>query len=207
MKYYVYISDAKIDMLLPQVPHDLKKKVATEFGFDLKILSAKRKSEIQDEDTRVGRLETVVEFIRQYGDLGTLDEPKPYIEDTLPMKSGTLGHTSSGDPQLIYFGAQTHKTVLGLFGSVKHMIGASGLTALPGGSVTNLILAYLKGTVRFEQSEVFDAVEHLTTSMDSPLEQLEFFAKRLLYKPESPGRSGDKRAVIMASPLYVAKAD
>src|SRR5260370_38180925 len=30
-KYYIYISDAKIDMLLPQVPHDLKKKVATEF--------------------------------------------------------------------------------------------------------------------------------------------------------------------------------
>ncbi len=30
-KYYIYISDAKMDMLLPQVPHGLKKKVATEF--------------------------------------------------------------------------------------------------------------------------------------------------------------------------------
>ena len=24
MKYYLYISDAKVDMLLPQIPHELK---------------------------------------------------------------------------------------------------------------------------------------------------------------------------------------
>jgi hypothetical protein len=37
MKFYLYISDAKIDMLLPQIAHEAKKKIATEFGFDLKI--------------------------------------------------------------------------------------------------------------------------------------------------------------------------
>jgi len=35
MKYYTYISDSKIDMLLPQIPHEVKKKMATKFGFDL----------------------------------------------------------------------------------------------------------------------------------------------------------------------------
>ena len=37
MKYYLYIPDAKIDMLDPQVPHPAKEKFARQFGFDLKI--------------------------------------------------------------------------------------------------------------------------------------------------------------------------
>jgi hypothetical protein len=43
MKYYLYISDAKVDMLLPQVTHKAEKKTSTELGFDLKVLSAKYK--------------------------------------------------------------------------------------------------------------------------------------------------------------------
>lgn len=62
MKYYIYISDAKVDMLFPQVPHDIKKKVATEWKMDLKLLSAARKVETESEDNRIARLETVVDF-------------------------------------------------------------------------------------------------------------------------------------------------
>src|ERR1022692_4308702 len=32
VKYYLYISDAKVDMLLSQIPHEPKKKIALEFG-------------------------------------------------------------------------------------------------------------------------------------------------------------------------------
>ena len=39
MKYYIYISDTKVDMLFPQVPHDIKRKVATQFGIDIKLFS------------------------------------------------------------------------------------------------------------------------------------------------------------------------
>jgi hypothetical protein len=45
MKYYIYISDAKVDIVLPQVPHATGKKVATEFGIDLKVLKATRTTE------------------------------------------------------------------------------------------------------------------------------------------------------------------
>ena len=38
MKYYIYISDAKVNMLLAQIPHNIKKKVATEFKIDLKVI-------------------------------------------------------------------------------------------------------------------------------------------------------------------------
>jgi hypothetical protein len=47
MKYYVYISDAKIDMLLPQVPHEVKKKMASEFGFDFKLLKGSKRQKLK----------------------------------------------------------------------------------------------------------------------------------------------------------------
>ncbi len=91
MKYYTYISDAKVDMLFPQVPHEIKKKVATEFGFDLKFLSAKRKAESESEENRITRLEVVAEYLRKSGKVGSVDEPDDYIADTLLMRTGRIG--------------------------------------------------------------------------------------------------------------------
>jgi hypothetical protein len=90
MKYYIYISDAKVDMLFPQVPHDIKKKVATEWKMDLKLLSASRRTETESDDNRVARLETVIDFIREYGNLGSVDAPDEYIQDTLLMRWGAI---------------------------------------------------------------------------------------------------------------------
>ena len=102
MKYYVYVSDSKVDMLLSQIPHEVKKKIAAEFKFDLKLLSVSRKSETESEENRFSRLDAVVTFIRQYGNLGSSDEPDEYIQDELLMRWGPYG----SDPKspLVYFG-------------------------------------------------------------------------------------------------------
>ena len=91
MKYYLYISDAKVDMLFPQVPHEIKSKVASEYKFDIKLFSASRKTETEGEDNRIARLESVVDFIQQYGKLGTVDHPDDFIADTLSMRWGPAG--------------------------------------------------------------------------------------------------------------------
>lgn len=128
MKYYLYISDAKIDMLYPQVPHQLKDKVATQFGFDLKVLSASRRSETEREENRITRLETVVQFIRDYGRLGSLDLPDDYFEGAMSM--GTACFPDSA-PMFVYFGGKAEKTSVGLWGSLKHVLGQSGLNPGP----------------------------------------------------------------------------
>jgi hypothetical protein len=43
VKYYLYISDSKVDMLLSQIPHETKKTIAAEFKIDLKLFSALKK--------------------------------------------------------------------------------------------------------------------------------------------------------------------
>ena len=86
MKYYVYISDAKVDMLFPRVPHDITERVALEFKMDLKLHAARPETEAEGGDNRIARLETVVRFIRERGNIGTVDEPDEYFEGSLSMK-------------------------------------------------------------------------------------------------------------------------
>jgi hypothetical protein len=117
MKYYLYISDAKVDMLLPQVPHETKKKIAIDFGMDIKIFRAGRKSEEETEENRVTRLEAVVTFIREFGNVGTVDDPDEYIDDTQPVWWGPLEN-------MAYFSGKTEKTTFALAGSARHLLGA-----------------------------------------------------------------------------------
>jgi hypothetical protein len=121
MKYYVYISDTKVDMLFPQVPHDIKKKVATEWKMDLKLLSASRRVETEGEDNRIARLETVVDFIREYGNIGTVDEPAEYISDVMDLQWRPMEY----GPRIeaAYFTGKTESTIVGLGGSLHHLVG------------------------------------------------------------------------------------
>lgn len=126
MKYYIYISDAKVNMLLAQIPHNIKKKVATEFKIDLKILSASHQSETEVEDSRYFKLATVCNFITDYGNVGTVAEPSDYIADTIDMRWGPFGDKEPVKAPLVYFGGVAGDTVIGLGGSMNHVIGAPG---------------------------------------------------------------------------------
>jgi len=215
MKYYVYISDAKVDMLLAQIPHDAKQRLATEFKFDLKLLSASRKTETESDDNRFSRLDAVVTFIREYGNLGTVDEPDEYVEGYLDMRWGPYGEERDEKGSLVYFGGITERTIVGLGGSMKHVIGNSGATNAHSHSWTPMLMRSIEEDLKFDErkqqspdrAEVeaggdrsLQAVELATTEIKGPTQPLEFIAKRLLY-----GRGySKKKKVLLGTPLYVA---
>jgi hypothetical protein len=122
MKYYIYISDAKVDMLFPQVPHDIKKKVALEFKMDLKLLSASRRTETESENNRIAGLETVADFIREYGNIGTVDKHNEYIGGFLQMRWDPFRYGVE-EMSVIYFGGETEWTFVGLGCSIHHVTG------------------------------------------------------------------------------------
>lgn len=123
MKYYIYISDAKVDMLFPQIPHEAKKKVAKELKIDFKIFGASRKTEIEVEENRITRLEAVVAYLSEFGEVGSVDEPGKYINGTMPLTWGPVKVKDSRHTPFVYFSGETRRTVVGLGGSKKHMIG------------------------------------------------------------------------------------
>jgi hypothetical protein len=149
-----------------------------------------------------------------------VDEPDEYIEDELPMRWGAYGWSS--DPPLVYFGGTTDKTVLGLGGSAKHVIGNTGESHVHSHSATNNLISYLQkqlGLPSHKKSGDFLmpgineclmpgnneeisllAVYLATSQMDGPLQRVEFVAKRLL-----DGRIHDSsKSILLATPLYVA---
>jgi hypothetical protein len=205
MKYYIYISDAKVDMLFPQVPHDIKKKIATEWKMDLKLLSASRRVETEGEDNRIARLETVVDFIREYGNLGSIDEPGEYIYDE---QSAWVGIYTLSD--VAYFSGKTEKTIFGLSGTGKHLVGADPNKS-PWPNLTSLInifdwLSEQNPTRDPDGMKMISVLVGVAEHMRRPRQRIEFMAKRLLEQEYSDEVAPQTR-LLLATPLYVAMAD
>src|SRR5947209_3550855 len=91
MRYYTYISDAKVDMLLTQVPKGLKQKIAAEVGFNLGVVSGKIAVEAQTLDTRVARLKVVEAYVRETEEVGSPSVPKTWIEGRTAAVGVDLG--------------------------------------------------------------------------------------------------------------------
>jgi hypothetical protein len=105
-KYYLYISDSKVNMLYAQAGP----------GTD-----ASRDS--------IDKLDTVLADLACADRIGTVDEPKEYFAGAMPMRWGPCAFPAV--PQLtpsplVYFGGATEKTIVGLSGSATHVIGEVG---------------------------------------------------------------------------------
>src|SRR6267143_3106976 len=142
MKYFIYVSDSKLDMLLSQIDPDQKNKIESEFKVDLKLLSRSRKTILEPQNDRNRKLEVVVNFIRDYGNLGTVDAPDEYVEDSLLIRWGPHDTEGGKFSPLVYFGGITSKTILGLGGSVKHLLGNIGESPSFSASATPYLLLY-----------------------------------------------------------------
>ena len=137
MRYYVYVSDAKVDMLLAQISDGTRKKIAQELSIDLKVLKLSHKQEIERTENRFKRLEVVEKYINANEWCGPLDEGHPYIYDTLPFRWGRLSrevkeaessHIVRPDAQSpVLFSLNDRNRALDLLmtGSPRHLVGAA----------------------------------------------------------------------------------
>lgn len=225
MKYYLYISDSKVDMLLPQVRDDVKKKVAFEFKIDLKVLGLVRRAEHEGPNDRVARLQAVCDHLESEGRIGSTDDPLDYFGDTMPMKWGPLrrlrgavrNQADRTDWNFIYFSGSTDKTVVGLGGSESHVIGSPAVTGryVPPSGVPG-ISHYLGELVLETEGEDFpidaepsalESAVRVNSSMRGTTQQLEFVAKKLLYGQQPAASGSNVQHVLIGSPLYVALAE
>lgn len=214
LRYYVYISDAKVDMLLPQVDAGFSRRRTTEVGFGLKFVNARRSVEAVASD-RVARLERVVRHLDDFGDVGTVDEPGQYFRGRLPMHWGPL---SPGGTPLVYFGGHAERTIVGLGGARAHVLGtpasasaeqdqAFAPSTMPG-MLAGLAAVGTPGEEAVPPGAL--ASVHLANRvLRGTGQEVEFLAKRLLHGP-SPYPELDARdgvTVLLGGPLFVALAD
>lgn len=222
-RYYLYISDSKVDMLLGQIDPAFKDRRTSEFSMSLRLFGARRSTESSVGDERTARLERVVRHLEEHGVLGAVDEPEQFFWGLMPMRWGPF----AGDPRssLIYFGGRSEGTIVGLGGSSGHMLGSAsqpdrllspslmpsllrGLSADP--EIAALFDDRAEGADAHEADRnALRAVHLANTLLSGPLQNAEFVAKRLLHGP-SPYPEHDPRdgmSVLLGSPLYVALVD
>jgi len=215
MRYYVYVSDSKVDMLYSQMPRGIRDRIAAELKIDLKVISVSVSGK-RSEETRYSKLQLVTTFLEKNASIGSVHAPEAYFRGRLPMRWGPYG---SEDSEMVYFGAVTSGTVVGLGGSMQHVIGAMGESVAPTGtpglsSAPFYITSVLRHELGLTPASVDDDelgledtwnsnVLHATRRMRGPLQGLEFLARRLLF-----GRYHDTEIrVLPGTPIYVALAE
>jgi hypothetical protein len=216
MKYYIYVSDMKINMLYEQIPRDIRTRIAAEIKLDLKILSLTLKDK-KSEKTRYSKLDLIVDYIKKNFAVGTVDSPQSYFEGNLPMRwgpyGGGIGPYRRSEPEVVYFGGSTSSTTLGLGGSLKHVIGSKGDSKSQSGSWTYFLLSVLskefelqRFSIEYERPEspALDAVCFATKNMKGPKQNFEFLAKKLLCGTSMRFKCP---SVLLGTPIYVALAD
>ncbi len=215
-RYFLYISDAKIDVLLPQVPGALRQKVAAKLGFDIKLLSGSIETQRATLDTRVARLCAAESYVLNHDSIGTPSEPSSWIHGEISAQFVNLGEGG------ILFVAEGVSWVLALGGSAHHLVGGAKpeqlhipmsftpqlaeriryLTEKKAHIILGLPADQLNLTTKAQD---FDAwTELIIAARDlavSPGQKIKFLAKRL-----GSGLCRDKQ-VTLASPLYVELAD
>lgn len=206
-QYYLYVSDSKVDMLLAQIDPTRIGKRTAEVGVTLSFFTAKRSVESSVEAARFARLERVVRYLQDFGDLGPIDAPGQFFGGVMPVRWGSFHGTS-----LVYFGGETERTVVGLGGSGKHVLGTSGqpdehalarsvMPSLLDGLAAEPEIGELLGVGTGADEDVLRAVELAAAGLRGPVQNVEFVAKRLLH-----GQLGNKN-VVLGTPLYVALLD
>jgi hypothetical protein len=236
MKYYVYISDTKVDMLYSQIPKKIRDKIAVELGINLGMFSVTVKGKENQEktplETRIEKLELVVRYIEDNMDVGTVEQPQAYFKGLLPMRWGPCSET----PDLVFFGCETEQTFLGLGGWLGHIIGnqsgesstklASSATPFIISILTELELstkqpkklnvllepwqAQFTGNSAKDNAKVLAMTRRAAKLMEGREENLEFFAKRLAegtIDAQGLERAGESDHVVLGTPLYVAMVD
>jgi|HubBroStandDraft_5_1064220.scaffolds.fasta_scaffold06411_7 hypothetical protein len=221
LKYFLYISKAKLDMLHQQVAQSDGAKRTVEWKLDAKLASVTAKRETQKpigDKEQYDKLKAVLARIEESGEVGTVDEPKSYFKGTLPMKWGMYRDFGrpEGEPPLVYFGGKTRKTIFGLGGSTRHVLGFEGATATSSRSSTPYLVAHLlegigissEGWDAFnaEYRDAFEAVLWATHNLHGPDQTLEFFAKTLLkgHAQEPIITKGKRKQCVLGTPLYVS---
>ncbi|NPD87381.1 MAG: hypothetical protein HGN29_01575 [Asgard group archaeon] len=99
MKYYLYCSDAKIEMLFPQMNSwskiNFKLNLAFRNFFSLGLVVDAQKHKLR-------KAKKVSEYILKKCEVGTINNPKSYIQDTAKLKWGILSLEQS-DRMVIFY--------------------------------------------------------------------------------------------------------
>jgi len=229
VRYYIYVSPAKVEMLFAQIPQKLLSKITPKFEIDLKLLKAEI-SPLQSQQTLYSKVDVVLDYLEQNDLVGSVDQPLGYFRGQLALRWGRYC-VFGMDSGAVYFGGSTLSTILGVAGSAANVVGSVGTSPSYAGSFAPNIPEILKKELNLKwvnaaggdtssasamSSQNLAAVDAASRQMQGPEQRIEFVARKLLWS-DDPGVNYDpfkdwinpppRMRVLLGSAIYAALAE
>ncbi len=217
LKYYIYVSESKVNMLYSQIPHSIISQIETELKLNLPLVgvSFARK---QFDDSVYSKLQVVVEYLERNTEIGNIHSPREYFKGSAYMQWAQI-HLG-----VAFFGGKVNNTNVGLGGSTKNLLGQRigdvnveiGISHTPW--LVSVLLQEIESRLilplkNFElsnqllseenkQERVLSAASFWAGNLaKNPVSKFEFIAKTLVHADHM----GEK--VLIGTPLYVEYAN
>jgi hypothetical protein len=229
MQYYVYFSDAKVEMLASQLQSDQPTRTETAKQVGVKsVLSFEHKS-VREAPNKYKKLEVILDWIRANADLGSIDVPGAYIEDEAPINWGIFHIGTShpmqdlGDKAPVVLWTETDATRFLMFGSPLHLIGRKttpeGIGIWSASDAVHYLLAEVNNDFNLPGEEEFQGAvcrriwggsyeerlrlvfDRVAMAVPSVPSNMHFVAKRLAAFDRSDRA---EKSIVVASPICVA---
>lgn len=207
LRYYVYISQSKLDVLIPQLPESRLRALTADIRINTGVVSAgvatSGTAASPELAAKAGVLTDYLE--KQQGWVGSLADPGRYVRDVASLRHGVMQDYAA---DLAVFAGVVNGLKLALIGSPASLIGAAA-AAEANHSVNYYLLRFLSDAAESLPSEEdlsHDDRERFGRAIDRALSvglslpaklNLEFLAKPLF---RSDG-------MLVATPIWVALAE
>ncbi|MDI5978239.1 DUF7019 family protein [Amycolatopsis magusensis] len=129
LRYYLYVSDAKLEMLFEQIDPALRRRISAEAKIDLKLASLALRRADHPHAARMAKLQLVERYIDKHHHVGTIQEPgREYFRGSLPVQWGWLNHEddpygSNDTRDTVFFRGRDSSHMVVLAGSRQHVLG------------------------------------------------------------------------------------
>jgi hypothetical protein len=204
IRYYVYISQTKLEILLPQIPARLLPSLEAEIKVNVGVLAAGVRKSVSDPSPELAAKAGVLSdyLDKQSGWVGTVADPGRFVKGVAPLQYGVMQDYAA---ELVFFGGVVDGVKLALIGSPASLIGAAA-DATANHSLNYYVLKFLRdnaertqGSSERERYEYEQAIDDaLGVGVLPPTRhKLEFLAKVVFHNDN----------VLVATPIYVALAD
>jgi hypothetical protein len=207
MRYYLYVSQAKLDMLFDQIPRKVLPRLLTEARVDLKVVGVSLQR-AATELTRYDRLEIVEEYLAGEYDIGWMTESSFWFRGDLGLR---ISVTRNGNGPVFMTG-QDGDLVVALVGSAHHVIGQEHTSPdlRMGGSWLPALQALLRqesvNPHALDERDTLRETMEFSKQVTGPATWCEFLARQLM-RGTVTRRDGREQEVVIATPLYVAMSE
>jgi hypothetical protein len=124
LRYFLYVSDSKLDMLFGQIEPSLLRRISVEAKVDLKLAAVTLRNAQDREPVRMAKLRIVERYLEQNNQIGTIERPgDDYFHGQMEMRWGWLADNPGDRLPIVFFRGLRGSHLVLLAGSRRHVLG------------------------------------------------------------------------------------